>query len=335
MSFWEAYPKIESALEEVRRVMGHEAAALPSPLRGHLEEYLSRDSKLLRPGFVILSTRIQSRSERRLRDSVRLAAAVELLHVATLIHDDIVDEAETRRGSPSAHVSYGVRRAVLLGDYLFARCFNLVSEHAQPFAARMLATFVSHVVGGEVAEFASGGKLLLSVRDYTRRITAKTAALFGASFYLGTAKRNFASASARSIRRVGYNLGMAFQIRDDILDLTGDSGRMGKGTNEDITNGVYTLPFILAARQQAGAPERGPVRDDVVVRSAIARAVMSGDCDPQTLREMVLDAGGVELANRYAQRYTDHIEAELRRLPAGEDRDILLDVTRRLTQRVA
>jgi heptaprenyl diphosphate synthase len=251
-----------------------------------------------------------------------LAAAVELLHLATLIHDDVVDDSDTRRGRPTLNSLYGDRDAVLLGDLLFARCFALVAKHATLKNAQAMATAVSRICDGEVAEAINDRGLIPSARRYVRRVAAKTALLFALSFQVGADEAGANERQVEAFRRAGYNVGVAFQIIDDVLDLTGDTSVVGKTTGSDLLQGVVTLPVVLAMQNEG----TGVLRQNV-------ESVLTGEGDVRAVADMVAAHGGVTLAKQRAAQYSRRAIAEVGRAASTPARGVLEKVSLELTAR--
>ena len=337
---WSDFPQIASELERVQRVILSEVEAPGGRLSEGLVDLATRDSKLLRPAFTVLAYRIQSGGKTASEGAIRLAAAIEMLHMASLIHDDIVDEAATRRRKPALHVTYGSRAAVLMGDYLFARCFALIADHASPENAATLSKAIGHVVSSEIAETNDSERARYSLRRYLHRIVGKTAVLFALSFHFGAIEAyehdHYGEAyMVEALRRVGYNVGVGFQIIDDLLDLFGNSSRTGKPDATDLAQGVLTLPVILAVNSAersrmirtleriSGRTSHHPLRKLLGAR-AISR-----------VRDKVISSGGRAGAIAAAERYTQRAEREIARLPHSGDRTILRSVTDQLLSRAS
>lgn len=289
---------IAQQLERVRETISNAVGSVDGAVGEGLREFVSRPGKLLRPGLVIVGASVGGKP--RITDRIiSLASAVELLHLATLIHDDIVDAADTRRGGAALHTTYGTRVAVLMGDTLFARCFRIVSDSASMRNARYLAEIVGHICGGEVAEFDQNGRPIASVRAYKRRVVGKTALLIALSLFVGASERRRERSVQSRLLRVGYNLGMAFQIVDDILDYSSDEAHLGKPVGTDLQAGIHTLPAILALRSR---PEIAPLLTPPVEQ--IDTAVRAVD-----------DAGGIAAARSVASEYTKRAFGEIDKLP--------------------
>ena len=185
----------------------------------------------------------------------KLAAAVEFIHTATLLHDDVVDESALRRGRTSAHRVWGQSASVLVGDFLFARSFNLMVEAGDIAVLDVLARASSIIAEGEVLQLSSANDAETTLEHYMRIISSKTAALFAAAARVGAMSAQATSAMAQAFDAYGRNIGLAFQLVDDALDYGGASAVMGKNAGDDFREGKITLPVILA-RETGDAAER-------------------------------------------------------------------------------
>ena len=280
---------------------------------------------MLRPAFLLLAARFGTAEPARM---ARLGAAIELMHMATLVHDDLIDGAALRRGVPTLHTSLGPRTAVLAGDTLFATCFSLVADHADAATAGSLARMVALVCDGEIAETADRFLLSTSVRRYLRRIAEKTALLFSLAFLVGARESGCPVAVAAALRRLGWCLGMAFQIIDDILDFDAGTADVGKPVASDLRQGIFTLPVVLALHADDGALVRAlGERRYASRRSGRARREIS------RIDALVRARGGLDGARAWARRYTERARREIARLPAGEPRDVLARVAEQLLHR--
>lgn len=317
-SFWEGSPEIERDLVEVRGAILGSAATDDPEVRKTIRQLVESSGKMLRPGFVLLASRFGHPDHDRI---VRIGAAVEMLHMATLVHDDIIDEARFRRGVATLHATKGPRVAVLAGDWLLATAFSLVSDLSDVEDSGALARLVARICGSEISQSADRYVVHTSIRRYMRRIAGKTAALFALSFYAGAVKSDCTPEISFSLRRLGYCLGMGFQIVDDILDFRQEGRSTGKPTGSDLAQGVVTLPAILVLRD--GAETLGTVIDSCR-RSRRAAPRAAG---------IVVSRGGLEKARVYAETFTRRALAEIDRLPAGTARDTLCDATERLLHR--
>jgi heptaprenyl diphosphate synthase len=203
-----------------------------------------REGKSLRAGLILLAADPAAQGRQNAVDGA--AAAVELLHLATLVHDDIVDQAALRRGEPAYYQQVGPSKAVLYGDLLFASAFRSVSRDVGPDSAGALADLVTVMAGSEIQQLSDRFRLPLSPRRILRKTMGKTALLFSLSLYVGGRESGRPDAVVAALRRAGYSLGMAFQLQDDLLDWTGDPKVLGKPILEDLVAGIYTWPVADA-----------------------------------------------------------------------------------------
>jgi len=291
-AFWSSFPSVREGLDRVRERLRRQAQSLPSDLQDDLSPLVTREGKSLRAGLILLSSGPVEGDRREAVEAA--AAAVELLHLATLVHDDIVDQAAIRRGEPALHLKVGPQKAVLYGDLLFAAAFRSVSRDVGPDSARALADLVTVMAGAEIQQWNDRFLLPLSPRRILRKTMGKTALLFSLSLFVGAREGGRPEAVASALRRAGYALGMAFQIQDDLLDWTGDPGVMGKPILEDLAAGVYTWPVAQVWRRD---PEG--TRNDL-------DAVRTGRLKPEALRDrwtsLGLWAGTEALVARYFDR---------------------------------
>lgn len=238
--------RIEQLLVEVAGASSHPLVSAPSL---HL---LQAGGKRLRPALVLLSSRAGTPGD---RSTDLAAAAIELIHVASLYHDDVIDGTDTRRGVPTAHSRWGTEVAVLAGDYLFALGCSLGAE-AGGAVPRILARALAEVCEGQITETAALGEARRPVEDYVHTIRLKTAALFKASCELGSTTSGVRDGELEALSSFGEKLGLAFQIVDDLLDILGDPGVIGKMPGTDLRAGVFTVPILLASARDGGLAER-------------------------------------------------------------------------------
>ncbi|MDQ4096202.1 MAG: polyprenyl synthetase family protein [Actinomycetota bacterium] len=259
--------------------------------------------KRLRPALVMMASRA---GERGRRETDLAAAAIELVHIATLYHDDVIDETEVRRGVPTVHSKWGIEVAVLAGDYLFA-CGCALGADAGGEVPGILARAIAGVCEGQIVETAALGEPARPVEDYVDTIRQKTAELFRAACELGAATSGADEAARAALESYGENLGLAFQIVDDVLDVIGDPRVTGKKVGSDLREGVLTMPFLLAARR------------DEAVRAALA----AGERDLDKVLPALHETGAIRDTIQAAEGYAAAARAALTDLPAGAWRDAL------------
>lgn len=319
---WSGIPELEADLARVRESVLEEAASAGGAMGDALGRYVTRPGKMLRPGFVLIGSwagqeKAGSPASER---TVQIAAAIETLHLATLVHDDVIDDADTRRGELSLHALYGRKQAVLMGDYLLSRCFSMIGEGTSRENALRIAKATGHLVRSEINQMYHPGDDRLSRRAYLRRIAGKTAMLFGLSLVTGGAENKARPREIVLLARVGYGVGMSFQIIDDILDFTGHSHALGKPVASDLRSGIYTLPVIEAV-------VRDPKIRDLVVPPP------SGSAALEAAVAAVDRAEGIARARMLARAYTVRAHREIAKLSDGKQREALSLVTDRLLGR--
>ncbi|MDP9069669.1 MAG: polyprenyl synthetase family protein [Actinomycetota bacterium] len=268
------------------------------PLVGEASTHLIKaGGKRLRPALVMISSRAGAPGSRA---TDLAAAAIELVHLATLYHDDVIDETDTRRGAPTVHSKWGLEVAVLAGDYLFAKGCVLAAE-AGGEVTDILSRAIAEVCEGQIVETTAVGDPRRAPDEYRRTIELKTAALFGAAGELGPATSG-APELREPLRVYGRNLGLAFQIVDDLLDLVGDPEVTGKVPGTDLKEGVFTLPVLIAA-------EREPL---------LVERIAAGSRDLAELLPLLRSSGAIDAALAEARA---HVAAALKALEPLADCD--------------
>jgi octaprenyl-diphosphate synthase len=234
------YEPIAGDMENLRAYLADEFKA-SEPYVHELLEHLSQfRGKQIRPACVFLAGRCFGEIR---PDHVRCAAVVELIHTATLVHDDLLDQADVRRRVETIHTRYGDRASILLGDIIYARGFVISTEVEG--AARLLAECTREICIGEIMQVGNAGNLQLTLQEYEEIIHRKTAILYGLSCKLGALLSGASPEQAEAMERYGNRMGEAFQIIDDSLDLIGDAEVVGKSLGTDLGNGKLTLPVLM------------------------------------------------------------------------------------------
>ncbi|MGI8407596.1 MAG: polyprenyl synthetase family protein [Actinomycetota bacterium] len=292
--------RIEGLLLEVAGASKHSLVAEPST---HL---INAGGKRLRPALVLLTSHA-GEPARRATDLA--AAAIELVHLATLYHDDVLDETEVRRGVPTAHSKWGIEVAVLAGDYLFA-CGSALGADAGGEVPGILARAIAEVCEGQIVETSAVGDPRRAVEDYLETIDKKTGALFRAACDLGASTSGAGEVERAALVGYGTHLGRAFQMVDDLLDLTGDPEVTGKIPGTDLKEGVFTLAVLLACQ-----------KDD-----ALASRLLAGDRELSSALPVLKATGGLEGALAEARRAVEAAQVCLERLPEGPWRAAMKDL---------
>ena len=248
-----------------------------------------------------------------------LAAIVEFIHTATLLHDDVVDESALRRGRATANAMFGNAASVLVGDFLYSRAFQMMVGVNRMRVLQVLADATNVIAEGEVLQLMNMHDPDLAVADYLQVIRYKTAKLFEASARLGAVLAGADAALEESCADFGRSLGTAFQLVDDLLDYEGNSSELGKNVGDDLREGKPTLPLLLAM-------ERAPEPDRALIRHAIEHGELQKLPD---ILAIVRSTGALDATRAAAQAEADKARAVLAHLPPSRARDALLDLCAR------
>src|SRR5690606_26519695 len=271
--------------------------------------------KRLRPMLTVAAALLFGRGK---GNEVNFAAAVEFMHNATLLHDDVVDESDMRRGKPAARMVWGNKASILVGDFLLGQAFMMMVETGDIAALGVLSAASAVMAEGEVFQLAKTGDLTTTPADYAEVIRAKTAVLFEAACEVGAMSGGADATGRKALARYGLELGNAFQLVDDALDYGGQAGTLGKNTGDDLREGKMTLPVILALAE-------GTETERATITSAL------GDADAST--EQV--GAGVAILERYralartleqAHNHARSAQQALEVLPESDMRSLLADV---------
>ena len=298
--------RLDAVVDEIRRIVVSDFAPVEE-----VNVYLAKiRGKLFRPGLLLLCDELEGRPSAR---AETLAAVVELVHLATLVHDDAVDHSVLRRGMPTVNAIWSHQVAIIMGDYLYTRSLSEITRLGEIEPIRVLADAANAMTVGEMRQLSSHDALDFSEADYYRLIDSKTASLMAAACELGALTG--APEYREQLRRFGRELGLAFQIADDLLDYTADAAQTGKPGGLDLREHKVTLPLI-AALPRLSAVERAEVeaffRDPSPTDEGIARVM-----------EMVIAQGGLEYARDAAMRCATRAEEALVGLPEGTALDAL------------
>lgn len=283
-------------------------AVIPA-LADHL---INAGGKRLRPLLTVAAARLAGSTT---DGCLKLAAAVEFIHTATLLHDDVIDSSQLRRGKVAAHLIWGAPSSVLVGDYLFARSFELMVEAGSLRALDILAKAAGVISEGEVLQLTRAHDLNLSKDVYLEIIRAKTAELFAAAAEAGAVSAGASEEQTRAMRTYGMNLGLAFQLSDDALDYGGTTEALGKNAGDDFREGKATLPLLLAiaatGAQEAAFWERTIGRRE------------QDDADFLRARELIKVTGAGQATLDMAHDFAAEAKEALSCMPAGDWRQAL------------
>ena len=310
---------VRPALDEVEARMRQRVGEPHAALENAIDHLLSSGGKRVRPTVVLLTAGMFGGDRQR---AITLAAAIEMLHTATLVHDDLIDGALLRRGNPTLNAQWTPAATVLTGDYIFARAAHLAAQTDSLVVMEMFSRTLMTIVGGEISQLfrTRSGDLR---RDYFDRIYAKTASLFEVSTEAAAVLSGASSVQTAQAKAVGYNLGVAFQIVDDVLDFVGNQQEVGKPLASDLRQGILTLPALLAI-------DGRPVAENFV------EAILDRRLDPAVLEDLIWQVRTSDAIARSldeARAYAHHAQDALASLPAGNERDALSDLAAYIVQR--
>lgn len=276
--------------------------------------------KRLRPALLLLAAKATGTLE---RDHVVLAAVVEMIHTATLVHDDVLDEAGLRRHRETINARSGNEASVLVGDFLFTHAFYLASSLGTTYACQTIGRATNIVCAGELRQIHSRGNFELTEAEYLSIIEAKTAELCACCCRLGAHYSGASASCADALDRYGRNLGIAFQIADDLLDLVGDEIAMGKSLGTDLAKEKLTLPLIRLLGESTPAQ-----------RAEIVELLSSHDrADTTQINVWLERSDALAYAREKARAYAAAARAETRHLPPGRERDVLVALSELVVSR--
>lgn len=282
---------------------------------------LHNRGKHLRPILTILSARLCGQAN---LNSLKAAALVETLHIATLVHDDVVDESDLRRSWPSLRRVFNNKKAVLMGDYFLAKALSNMIGLRDFRALEVLSSTAERLSSGEILQLEKALFGGMTEEVYYQMVKDKTASLFGTACELGAITASDDATKWEALRQYGENLGIAFQIKDDLFDLVGDRESVGKPVAFDVKKNVRTLPLIYALKQLEPGKRRSYLR---VLRSHARRGKLN------QLRSAIEEGGGIEYARERIRHFSDAAIATLRPFPDSKYKSALVNVVHFNAQR--
>lgn len=307
MNVSELYVSLEEDLAYVEVQLRARLASDDATLQAASTHLLTAGGKRLRPVFVLLAGMCGDYQLERLS---KVAVGLELIHMATLVHDDVIDHADTRRGQATVKATYGNQMAMVAGDFIFARALEVLAEIAQVDIHRILSRAIWRMVAGEIEQIRDMYHLEQSMLQYLRRIRRKTALLIEMSCTLGAMAADAPRDTVLALRRYGYFTGMAFQITDDILDFTSSPEKLGKPVGGDLRQGNFTAPVLFALREAKA-------------RQALVQLISPTHSSDQVMAavDWVKSSEGIAKAQHLADVYLAKAQSALRRLPESLSRD--------------
>ncbi len=303
------FEPVQGLIHQVEERMRSQSDGHHPELNSALQHLLASGGKRIRPAITLLTGGMLGADKDRL---ITLAAAIELLHTATLVHDDLIDGSLFRRGMPTLNARWSLAATVLTGDYIFARAANLAAETNSVPVMRLFAENLATIVNGEITQLFANHNLV-SREDYFRRIYAKTASLFETATTSAALISSVDESITEKVRNFGYQIGMAFQIIDDVLDFTGEQATVGKPLASDLRQGLVTLPALYYVETY---PE------DQDMKTILDSSICDEECMARLLTS-IRQSGAIQQALNIARQYVDRGLDSLKGLPDCQERHAL------------
>jgi len=322
MKLMQLYASMKSDLQAIEDQMALTVTSdLPILSEASLH-LLKAGGKRIRPVFVLLSGKFGDYSLETLK---KVAVPLELIHMATLVHDDVIDDADTRRGQLTVKSKWDNRVAMYTGDYIYAKALTVITELDKPRIHQILSGSIVQVCIGEMEQIRDFFNVGQSVRNYLRRIRRKTALLIAISCQLGAIATDAPAKVSNALYRFGYNVGMLFQITDDLLDLCGTEKAIGKPPGSDLRQGNITLPVLYALRDES-------IKDRLLDEIRLIKE-SDGRAGSAAAVKLVRSSRGIKEAEQMAERYLAKALKALESLPDISAKRNLADIARFVAKR--
>ncbi len=319
MKLVDIYYKMKKDIKEIEKELEKNIASDQLVLHRSSNQLLQAGGKRIRPVFVLLSGRFGNYEFEKLK---KIATALELIHMATLVHDDVIDDADKRRGKLTVKAKWDNKIAMYTGDYIFAQALSLITEFDHPDIHKTLSNAIVRMCEGEIEQIRDFNNWNQSLKQYLRRIKRKTALLIAISCKLGALASDADTAYARKLYRFGYNVGMAFQIVDDILDFTATTEQLGKPAGSDLRQGNITIPALYAMHCS---------KDKEVLREIYLQGQVNEQMDE--VINIIRHSEGIDFAKRLAQRYIQKAKDAIIDLPTIHEKETLIEIGNFIAER--
>ena len=324
-----SFDKIEGLMDDLKLVdvyvdeylrdeSGHTA------LRSVLNAISATGGKKVRPMLLLLSGRFGPKWPECRERLCKMGAAVEMIHTASLIHDDIVDDSPLRRGRPTVQSKFGKEMAVYAGDFVLSRIVYYLFKEASVKAGMLLAKTVENMCYGEIGQYARSYDTETTIEDYLSNIFGKTASLFVAACGIGAMESGCGEKTSMILRQIGEHTGYLFQLRDDLLNVTSSTNREGKPVHSDFINGTYTMPILHALRHPSGRRLRE------VIHTIGSGAAVSYDIEEE-IQNILNSSRGIEFTRETIRYHAEQAGELLTSLPEGPVRQGFYELLRSLT----
>ena len=321
---WAAYPVLAKDLEATLTLMEKTIQITNKDIEQAILSMIHSGGKLLRPAYQLLFSQFGQASASK---TIALAASLEMLHTATLIHDDIVDEADVRRKLPTIRSRFDNQTAVYAGDYLLVCCFKLLAEYSSSLKSIQLnSSSIDKILSGELGQMSTRYNTDVDIPQYIENISGKTAELFALSCFIGAYESGCSLTFSNKCKTIGQNIGLAFQIIDDVLDYTQTADHIGKPVLEDVKQGVYSLPLLYALSEDMQA----------LLPYLEKKENLSSE-ETQAIYQLVHQLGGVAKAQQLADTYTKKALKGIASLPDTDrgTKETLREITEQILLRTS
>lgn len=321
MRLTKSYHFIKKDLKEVENILENLVYSDHAVLHQASDQLLKAGGKRLRPIFVLLSSRFGEFNKDKVN---KVASSVELIHMASLVHDDVIDDSDMRRGKPTVKASWDNQVAMLTGDYIFAKAISQLSDIPQPRLHQILAKTMIELAVGEIEQIRDKYNIHQNLRTYLRRIKRKTALLISSSCQLGATVTQTSASIEQALYRYGYYIGMSYQIIDDILDFTGAEKELGKPAGGDLLQGNITLPVLYAM-------------EDPRLKERLSRAFQDKEQinneEVNGISKEIAQSDAIKKARRVSDLYLKKAYESLELLPENEAKNALQYIANYIGQR--
>jgi octaprenyl-diphosphate synthase len=321
----ELFDLVQDELEQVEKKITAESVASVDAVTAIGQYLQSSGGKRLRPTLLLLASKLTSSDGNGSSSAIELGAVVELIHAATLVHDDVIDAAETRRGRPSTNVKWGNHTCVLAGDWLYMQAFQMALRERNFRILDLLISLTQMMVEGELIQLERIGRIDVGEADCMELVDRKTARLFSVCARLGAVASHADGHTEERLGEYAWNLGMAFQLVDDVLDFTAREKTLGKPVGGDLREGKVTLPLVYALDAATGE-ERALVE-------TILRQRNYGEVPFSRILALLKRYRGIERVKERAQAFTDKARQIISQFPESPYQRALLSVTELVTER--
>lgn len=319
-SIWDDYPSLKDDLRQTKEMIHGKIFIRNQQVNEAAKDIFQSSGKMIRPAYSLLFSRLGPESEPE-RARV-MAAAIEIFHNATLIHDDIIDEGNMRRGKPTIQAAYGKKSAVYAGDYLLSVCFRMTHPYRHEIDVQgILTRAMERVIGGELHQLDQSYNQEMTIRRYLTQIRGKTAELFALACFSGAVESGMSEKNQWLSYRIGVQIGMAFQLMDDLLEYTQDESVWEKTMFQDLRNGIYTAPILFSMK-----------RSPAFFKEQFKKVEYT-EKDILDIRKELTNTQGIREAIQLAERYTNKALKLIDELPEFEEKKEIETLTRTLLKR--